>query len=76
MCKTFAKSVTVAPICVSSGGKGGGRKEGVKYNRRGRGGPARRDDKLTARDTLSKHSLSYNNQLAGSSCGGGGNGTR
>lgn len=51
--RDLAKSITVAPICVYSGGGGGGE-----------GGGACRKDKLTARCAVSKHSLSCNNHLA------------
>lgn len=51
--RDLAKSITVAPICVSSGGGEGEEKK-----------KTRREDKLTARFAVSKHSLSCNNHLA------------
>lgn len=55
----LAKSITVAPICVCSGGG----EAGAGGGRSGEGGTYRKD-KLTARHAVSKHSLSCNNHLA------------
>lgn len=62
----LAKSITVAPICVcSGGGAGAGGGGGGKRGRgREREKKACREDKLTARCAVSKHSLSCNNHLA------------